>query len=141
MTNHTAEHPRFGYRRIDVYPGRDGFKMNLKRVYRLWCAAKLQLPKKRRRKRIRGTARDAPEVPVTSNEVWSYDFVFDHAANRQKITCLTIVDEGTSEAIAIDVAGSIRSRRVIEVLTRLVSERGAPKTLRSDNRSSFRARC
>ncbi len=140
MKAHAARYPRFGYRRIQVYLERDGHKMNLKRVHRLWCAAKLQLPKKRPRKRIRGTARDVPETPVVANQVWSYDFVFDHASNGQQIKCLTVVDEGTSEGLAIDVAGSIRSRRVIEVLARLVSERGPPKTLRSDNGPEFVSR-
>lgn len=140
MKELAARYPRFGYRRIQVYLERDGFKLNDKRMHRLWRVAKLQLPKKRPRRRVRGTAREVPETPVTSNEVWSYDFVFDHAANGQQIKCLTVVDEGTSEGLAIDVAGSIRSRRVIEVLSRLVSERGPPKVLRSDNGPEFVSR-
>ncbi len=51
--------------------------------------------------------------------------------------CLTVIDEFTRECLVIDVAGSIRSTRVIEVLSRLVSERGAPCYLRSDNGSEF----
>ena len=140
MKEFAARFPRFGYRRIQVYLERDGFFMNAKRMYRLWRQTKLQLPKKRPRKRVRGTARDVPERPVKSNEVWSYDFVFDHAANGQQLKCLTVVDEGTSEGLAIDVAGSIRSRRVIEVLARLVTERGPPKVLRSDNGPEFVSR-
>ena len=140
MKELAARYPRFGYRRIQVYLERDGFVMNGKRMHRLWRTAKLQLPKKRPRRRVRGTARDVPEAPVTSNEVWSYDFVFDFAANGQQIKCLTVVDEGTSEGLAIDVAGSIRSRRVIKVLSRLVSERGPPKALRSDNGPEFVSR-
>jgi putative transposase len=69
--------------------------------------------------------------------VWAYDFVFDMAATGQQIKCLTVVDEWTREALAIDVAGSIRSGRVIEVLSRLVSVRGAPQYLRSDNGPEF----
>ena len=84
-----------------------------------------------------GTAHDVAERPVVANEVWSYDFVFDHAANGQQIKCLTVVDEGTAEVLAIDVAGSIRSRRVIEVLSRLVVECGPTKVLRSDNGPEF----
>jgi putative transposase len=140
MKDLSARYPRFGYRRIQVYLAREGFAMNGKRMYRLWRQAKLQLPKKRPRKRICGTARDLPERPVSSNEIWSYDFVFDHAANGQQIKCLTVVDEGTSEGLAIDVAGSIRSRRVIDVLSRLVAERGPPKVLRSDNGPEFVSR-
>jgi hypothetical protein len=59
--------------------------------------------------------------------VWCYDFVFDACANGQQVKCLTVVDEFTRECLAIDVAGSIRSRRVIDVLSRLVSVHGAPR--------------
>ena len=137
MKSRAGQLPRFGYRRIRIYLGRDGIKLSVNRMYRLWRVAKLQLPKKRPRKRIRGVARDKVERPAVANEVWSYDFVFDTAANGQKVKCLTVVDEGTRESLAIDVGRSIRSRRVIEVLSRLVSERGAPTTLRSDNGPEF----
>jgi putative transposase len=72
-----------------------------------------------------------------ANHVWAYDFVFDTCANGQSLKCLTVIDEFTRECLAIDVAGSIRSGRVIEVLTRLISERGAPRYLRSDNGPEF----
>lgn len=65
------------------------------------------------------------------------DFVFDACANGQRLKCLTIIDEWTHEALAIDVAGTIRSDRVIAVLSRLVSVRGAPRYLRSDNGPEF----
>ena len=66
-------------------------------------------------------------------QVWAYDFVFDACANGQQLKCLTVVDEFTRECLAIDVAGSIRSGRVIEVLSKLVSVHGSPQYLRSDN--------
>jgi len=53
------------------------------------------------------------------------------------VKCLTIVDEGSRECLAIDVAGSIRSGRVIEVLQGLVAKHGAPRHLRSDNGPEF----
>jgi putative transposase len=69
--------------------------------------------------------------------VWSYDFVFDHCANGQQLKCLTVTDEFTKEGLAIDVDGRIRSPRVIDVLSGLVSARGAPAFLRSDNGPEF----
>ena len=69
--------------------------------------------------------------------MWSYDFVFDHCANGQQLKCLTVTDEFTKEGLAIDVDGRIRSPRVIDVLSRLVSVRGAPAFLRSDNGPEF----
>ena len=72
--------------------------------------------------------------------MWSYDFVFDWCANGQQLKCLTVTDEWTKEGLAIEVDGRIRSPRVIDVLSRLVSERGAPLYLRSDNGPEFVSR-
>ena len=69
--------------------------------------------------------------------MWAYDFVFDTCADGRTLKCLTVVDEFTRECLAIDVAGGIRSGRVIEVLSRLVSLHGAPRYLRSDNGPEF----
>jgi putative transposase len=69
--------------------------------------------------------------------MWTYDFVFDRCANGQQIKLLTVVDQYTRESLAIHVAASIKSRAVIEVLSRLIAERGSPLCLRSDNGSEF----
>lgn len=74
---------------------------------------------------------------MATGQVWAYDFVFDACANGQQLSCLTVVDEFTRECLAIDAAGSIRSNRVIEVLSKLVSVHGAPGYLRSDNGPEF----
>jgi putative transposase len=66
--------------------------------------------------------------------------VFDVCANGQQLKCLTVIDEYTRECLAIDVAGSLRSNHVIEVLSKLVSVHGAPKYLRSDNGPEFVSR-
>jgi putative transposase len=106
---------------------------------RLWRQARLQVPRKRPRKRI-ATGRLRPNAPTGANQVWSYDFVFDWCANGQQLKCLTVTDEWTKEGLAIEVDGRIRSGRVIDVLSRLVSERGAPLCLRSDNGPEFVSR-
>lgn len=77
-------------------------------------------------------------VPATGpNQVWAYDFVFDACAYGQKLKCLTVVDEWTRESLAIDVAGSIRSSRVIKLLAKLLSVHGAPRYMRPDNGPEF----
>ena len=63
--------------------------------------------------------------------------MFDRCDNGQQFKCLTVTDEFTKEGLAIDVDGRIRSPRVIDVLSRLVSERGPPEFLRSDNGPEF----
>jgi len=132
----SAQYPRYGYRRIRIFLGRDGHRMSVGRAYRLWQAAGLQVPRKRPRRRV-AAVRPRPQAPSAANHVWSYDFVFDRCANGQQLKCLTVTDEFTKEGLAIDVDGRIRSPRVIEVLSRLVSERGAPRFLRSDNGPEF----
>jgi putative transposase len=82
-------------------------------------------------------SRPRPLPASGPNHVWAYDFVFDTCANGQQLKCLTVVDEWTREALAIDVAGSIRSGRVIEVLAKLISIHGTPRYLRSDNGPEF----
>jgi putative transposase len=136
MRELSAQYPRYGYRRIRIFLGRDGYRMSPGRAYRLWRAAGLQLPRKRPKKRL-AAARSRPQAPCGPNQVWSYDFVFDHCANGQQLKCLTVTDEFTKEGLAIDVDGRIRSARVIEVLSRLVSTRGTPAFLRSDNGPEF----
>jgi putative transposase len=71
------------------------------------------------------------------NELWEYDFVHAACANGQQTKCLTVVDEYTHECLAINIAGSIRSGQVIEVLSRLISQFGAPLSIRSDNGPEF----
>ncbi len=134
MKELSAQYPRYGYRRIRIFLGRDGYRMSPGRAYRLWRAARLQVPRKRPKKRITAAR---PRPPCGPNQVWSYDFVFDHCANGQQLKCLTVTDEFTKEGLAIDVDGRIRSARVIEVLSRLVSARGVPTFLRSDNGPEF----
>lgn len=136
MTILSAQYPRYGYRRIQVFLERQGHRMSADRTWRLWRQAGLQVPRKRSRKRI-ALARPRPQSPIAAGQVWAYDFVFDHCANGQQVKCLTVIDEYTRECLAIDVAGSIRSGRVIEVLSQLISVHGAPKVLRSDNGPEF----
>ena len=132
MRRLAAQYPRYGYRRIRIFLRREGHVMSPDRTHRIWRQAWLQVPRRRPRRRV-ASGRPRPLPPTARNHVWAYDFVFDTCANRQTLKCLTIVDEWTRECLAIDVAGGIRSGRVIEVLTQLVSLHGTPRYLRSDN--------
>ena len=134
-----GQYPRYGYRRIQVFLERRGIKIGVDRTHRLWRLAKLQVPRKRPRRRV-ATNRPRPLAPEQAQQVWAYDFVFDGCGNGQQLKCLTVVDEYTRECLAIDVKGSIRSRQVIEVLSRLVSTHGSPRYLRSDNGPDFVSR-
>jgi len=135
MKKLSGMYPRFGSRRIRIFLQRDGIDVGKERCGRLWAKAGLQVPKKRRRKRAGTTLR--PLAPTSRNSVWSYDFVYDACANGQKLKCLTVVDEFTRECLEIDVSGSIRSSRVIDILSKLMRIHGVPRYLRSDNGPEF----
>ncbi len=131
-----GQYPRYGYRTIRIFLERQGHALGTDRMYRLWRQERLQVPKKRPRRRV-ATSRPRPQTPTAVNHVWAYDFVFDTCADGRTLKCLTVIDEFTRECLAIDVAGGIRSGRVIEVLTQRVSVHGAPQFLRSDNGPEF----
>lgn len=139
MRTLAGQYPRFGYRMIQIFLARQQFVMSADRVYRLWRHAGLQVPRRRPRRRV-ATSRPRPLPPTGINHVWAYDCIFDTCADGRTLKCLTVIDEFTRECLAIDVAGSIRSGRVIEVLAQLVSLHGAPQYLRSDNGPEFVAR-
>jgi putative transposase len=115
MRRLAGQYPRYGYRRIRIVLRREGHVMSPDRAHRLWRLSGLQVPRRRPRRRV-ATERPRPLPPTARNHVWAYDFVFDTCANGQALKCLTVVDEWTRECLAIDVAGGIRSGRMIEVL-------------------------
>lgn len=139
MATLSGQYPRYGYRRIRIFLDREGHAMSAGRAHRLWRYAGLQLPRRRPRKRV-ASGRPRPQAPNGANQVWAIDFVFDACADGRQLKCLTVADEFTKEGLAIEVDGRIRSGRVIEVLARLVSQRGAPTYLRCDNGPEFVAR-
>jgi putative transposase len=135
MCRHAILKPRYGYRRIRVLLMQEGLSMSKEKALRLWRKAGLLQPRKRPRK---NPARSASLLAAHAiNDVWAYDFVHDGCANGQQLKCLTVIDEYSREALAIEVDGSVKSERVIEVLSRLISERGLPRAIRSDNGPEF----
>ena len=139
MRELAAQYPRYGYRTVQLLLARQGVSMSAARTHRLWRSAGLQVPRKRPRKRV-AKGRPRPTPPNSPNHVWAIDFVFDTLADGRSLKCLTVVDEWTRECLAIDVGSGIRGARVIEVLARLVSLRGAPRYLRCDNGPEFVSR-
>jgi putative transposase len=139
MRDLAGQYPRYGYRTMQLLLIRRGASMSASRAYRLWRCAGLQVPRKRPRKRV-ASGRPRPTPPNSPNHVWAIDFVFDTLTDGTSLKCLTVVDEWTRESLAIDVGTGIRAARVIEVLARLVSLRGAPRFLRCDNGPEFVSR-
>jgi len=134
--------PRFGSPRIHAALQQRGWRVNHKRVERLWREEGMQVPKKQYKRRrlssCSGNKNSCVEKrPLRPNHVWSYDFVEDRIEQGRKLRMLVVIDEFTRESLAIEVAWSFTAKRVIEVLQYLFAVRGASAHLRSDNGPEF----
>jgi putative transposase len=137
-----TERKRFGYRRIWALLAREGWRVNLKRVHRIWKAEGWQLPQRRRKRRAKGTSANSCAVRKAEyrGHVWSYDFVMDRTERGGQLKFLPVLDEHTREVHEIEVDRSITGQDVVEVLKRLFLVHGEPAYIRSDNGSEFIAR-
>lgn len=129
-------HPRYGVGMIHLKLRQGGLLVNYKRVERLYQEAKLQV-RRRKRKKVLPGERQPLVRPIAANQVWSMDFVFDRTAEGRVIKCLTIVDDATHEAVAIEVERAISGLGVTRVLERLALIRGLPQVIRTDNGKEF----
>jgi transposase InsO family protein len=134
---------RYGYRRITALLNNDGgWRVNHKRVERIWRKEGLKVPKKQP-KRGRLWLNDGSCIrlrPEYQDHVWSYDFMTDRTANGKAFKILNIIDEYTRECLAILVARKIRNQDVIDLLFHLFIFRGIPEHIRSDNGPEFTAK-
>jgi putative transposase len=134
---------RYGYRRITALLNNEyGWRVNHKRVERIWRKEGLKVPKKQP-KRSRLWLNDGSCIrlrPEYKDHVWSYDFMIDRTANGRAFKILNIIDEYTRECLAIMVARKIRNQDVIDLLFQLFILRGIPEHIRSDNGSEFTAK-
>jgi transposase InsO family protein len=136
-------HPRYGYKRIHARLVKQGWRVNRKRVRRLWNALglrrKLRLKKPRKLGPKPGSsANSCKNQPAAfKNDVWTYDFLADRTSDGGTLKWLSLVDEYTRECLALHAAGSLTGADVRRVLARVVGRRGAPTRIRSDNGSEF----
>jgi len=130
---------RYGYRRLYERLRREGWHVNHKRVYRLYRLEGLGLRRKSR-KRAAGL-RVAPRVsPRRANERWAMDFMTDALRDGRRFRLLIVLDERTLECLVIEIDTSLPGARVIDVVERLVVERGAPEVVVIDNGPEFAGR-
>jgi len=139
MLELVREHPRYGYRRVWALLRREGWRVNRKRIHRLWRGEGLKVPQKQRKKRRlghrgNGCARRRAEQ---KDHVWAWDFLHDRTCDGRPLKWLTVVDEYTRECLALEVGRGMTAEEVIDVLAELLVVRGVPKHIRSDNGPEF----
>jgi putative transposase len=137
-----GENPRRGCRYVSRLLRAEGWAVNYKRVHRLWKQEGYKVPRRRRKKRAIGHDANACDKRTARgpNDVWTWDFVHDRLTDGSALKCLTLVDEYTRECLALEMSRSLRGKDVLDTLSRVIGERGAPKHIRSDNGSEFIAR-
>ena len=132
---------RYGYRMITGMLRAEGWRVNHKRIERIWRQEGLKVPKKQP-KRGRIWLNDGSCIrlrPLYRHHVWSYDFVADRTHDGRPLKMLTVVDEYSRECLAIEVGRSLKSDDVLETLTELFTRYGPPAHIRSDNGAEFTA--
>ena len=132
---------RYGYRRITALLRAEGWRVNHKRVERIWRQEGLKVPR-RQPKRGRLWLTDGSCIrlrPTHRSHVWAYDLMAARTHDGRPLRLLTVIDEFTRECLAIEVARHIRADDVRHCLTRLMVAHGVPAHLRADNGPEFTA--
>lgn len=137
-----TQYGRYGYRRITAMLKQEGWKVNHKRVERVWRSEGLKVPQKQpKRKRLWLNDGSCVRLrPEHKDHVWSYDFVMDRTSDGKAFRMLTILDEHTRECLSIVVKRRLTSQDVLDELYNLFLLRGTPEYIRSDNGSEFTAK-
>jgi putative transposase len=141
ILNEFCQYGRYGYRRVTALLRNEGWRVNHKRVERLWRQEALKVPR-RQPKRRRLWLNNGSCIrlrPLFPNHVWSYDFVVERTTDGKPIRMLNITDEYTRECLAIHIGRQMKAADVLYELSELFVLRDAPDYVRSDNGSEFTA--
>ena len=136
MRELAASRVRFGYRRLTVMLRREGWKVNAKRIYRLYTEDGLAVRTKVRKK-IARRARVPALRATRPNERWSMDFVAARLIDGRWFRVLTVVDQFTRECMLLLADSSLTGQKVALALSQVIAERGAPMSITVDNGTEF----
>jgi putative transposase len=131
-----ASRVRYGYRRLTVLLKREGWKVNAKRIYRLYTEEGLIVRTKRRKQRAQ-RQRIAQGSAVRPNQKWSMDFVAQRLVDGRWVRVLTVIDQFTRECLALFADVSLSGEKVAATLDKIVADRGAPQSITVDNGTEF----
>jgi putative transposase len=126
------ERRRFGYRRLHQMLKREGIMVSLKKVRRIYAEEKLQVRKRKGRKKPCGPRIPAP-IPHGPNQRWSLDFVSDVFAGSRRFRVLGVIDDFTAECVGLIADTSLSGVRVARELDAIIVTRKRPAMIVSDN--------
>lgn len=136
------KHPRRGYRMIWGMLRFEGWRVNRKRIYRLWRREGYKVRRKQHKRTRLGSSENGIVRlrPKHINHVWCVDFIHDVDAKNRPLKWLSVVDEYTRENVALEVERSMNGQEVVNVLIDVILTRGVPTHIRSDNGGEFIAK-
>ena len=120
LTDAVARYPRWGFWKLFDRLRAEGRPWNHQHVHRVYCALRLNLPRRTTR-RVPQRVRQPLVAPPVLNQTWALDFMTETLYDGRRIRLLTIIDEGNREALEIAMGVSLPSRRVVRVLNELVA--------------------
>jgi putative transposase len=132
LTSLADKRPRYGFAKMFQMIRRQGHAWNHKRVYRVYCALKLNLRRKGK-KRLPSRYPRPLSTPELANICWSIDFMSDALYSGQRFRTFNVVDDFNREGLGIEVDTNLPAPRIIRVLDQIAAWRGYPQRLRLDN--------
>lgn len=99
---------------------------NNKKLLRIYREEGLRVRRRGGRKRTLGTRAPMVVLPDGSNQRWSLDFVSDGLICGRRFRILCVVDDYSSECLALVPDTSLSGARVARELTSLIGMHGKP---------------
>jgi putative transposase len=127
----------YGYKRIYVLLRREGWKINHKRVYRLYCEEGLNLRRKSPKRRIKSAYTRSVAKGDQPNASWSMDFMSDALYNGKRFRILTVIDNYTRESLTTWIGQHLKGGDVVDVLNLIAQKRSFPARVLCDNGPEF----
>jgi len=134
-----ASRVRFGYRRLTVLLRREGWRVNPKRIYRLYTEDGLTVRTKLRKKLAR-RSRVVSAKATRPGQKWSMDFMSARFIDGRWFRVLTVIDQFTRECLVLVADRALNGHKVALALAQVIAERGAPESITVDNGSEFAGR-
>ena len=127
-----TKHPRWGFWKCFYWLRQHGHEWNHKRVHRVYCELRLNLPRRTKR-RVPQRLRQPLAAPPVLNGTWALDFMQDALYGGRRFRTLNVIDEGNRQGLAIEIGTSIPSARLVRLMEQLIDLYGRPAALRVDN--------
>ncbi len=130
------KHPSWGFWKVFYQLRKNGLALNHKRLWRIYCDLKLNLPRKKKR-RLPDRIKLPLTIPTGSNQMWSMDFMVDVLTDGRSFRTLNVIDDYNREVLGIEIDFSLPAQRVIRCLERIIDIYGKPEKIRCDNGPEF----